>query len=61
MDRLSTYYIQKKNLRVKDSFHERIDPNDINTLQKAFIMMAVAPLGSLAFLTFLKSIYFYGG
>jgi len=61
MDKLSKYYIQKKNLRVKDTFHDHLDQSDITTLQKAFAMLAIAPLGSLLFLSALKSFYFYGG
>ena len=44
VDELTRYYMRKQNLKVRDEYHERITPSDIDELHKATAYAMAAPI-----------------
>lgn len=54
MDKPTQYYVDKR--QKEDQFYERLDPADVEILRSAFRWMLIAPLATLGFLMFIKSL-----
>lgn len=61
MDQISRYYMRKANLKVKDEFHDCINPADLSELRWARAYIFICPLFALGFVHFLIRIREEGG